>query len=64
MDKHQEFESAITKILELVGEDPQREGLIKTPSRVAKAFEFLTEGYKLDPKEILEQALFTTSNDR
>ncbi len=58
-----EFEQAIRKMLELAGEDPNREGLIKTPSRVAKAFEFLTEGYKQDPKKILNQALFTTSND-
>lgn len=63
MDKEQEFEQAITKVLELIGEDPQREGLLKTPSRVAKAFDFLTEGYSQDPKEILSQALFSTSND-
>ena len=63
MEKNQEFENAVTKILELVGEAPQREGLLKTPQRVAKAFGFLTEGYSQDPKKILEQALFTTSND-
>jgi GTP cyclohydrolase I len=63
MNKMAEFENAITKVLELVGEDPNREGLIKTPSRVAKAWDFLTEGYQQDPEEILNQALFTTSND-
>ena len=63
MKRQEEFEEAITKVLELIGEDPQREGLIKTPARVAKAFDFLTEGYHQDPKEILSQALFTTSND-
>ncbi len=63
MNKEAEFEQAVTKILELLGEDPEREGLVKTPSRVAKALKFLTEGYAQDPKEILNQALFTTSND-
>ncbi|SFV64076.1 GTP cyclohydrolase I type 1 [hydrothermal vent metagenome] len=63
MNNNQEFEQTITKILELLGEDPKREGLIKTPSRVAKALQFLTEGYHQDPKEILNQALFTSSND-
>ena len=63
MKKQEEFEGAITKVLELLGEDPQREGLLKTPSRVAKAWEFLTEGYHEDPEAILNKALFTSSND-
>ena len=63
MNKEEEFEHAITKVLELLGEDPKREGLLKTPSRVVKALQFLTSGYDEDPKEILNQALFTTSND-
>ena len=57
------IEEAVRTILENLGEDPQREGLLKTPHRVAKAFEFLTEGYHKDPREILEKALFTSSND-
>ena len=63
MNKEEEFEQAVTKVLELLGEDPKREGLLKTPTRVAKALKFLTEGYDQDPKEILNQALFSTSND-
>lgn len=63
MKKQEEFESAVSKMLELLGEDPKREGLLKTPSRVAKAWGFLTEGYNEDPETILNQALFTSSND-
>ena len=63
MNNQEEFEGAVTKVLELLGEDPKREGLLKTPSRVAKAWGFLTEGYNEDPKAILNQALFTSSND-
>jgi len=57
------IEKAVKKILINIGEDPNREGLLKTPHRVAKSFEFLTKGYKQDPKEILNKALFTTTND-
>ena len=57
------IEGAVRTILENLGEDPDREGLLKTPHRVAKALEFLTEGYHKDPKEILQKALFTSSND-
>ncbi len=46
------------KVLEQLGEDPEREGLVKTPERVAKAMQFLTHGYDLDPAEILKKAMF------
>ncbi len=45
-------------ILLNVGEDPQREGLLKTPMRASKALDFLTHGYRQDPRKILESALF------
>ena len=47
-----------TAILELLGEDPQREGLLKTPFRMAKSMQYLTHGYQLDPMEILLSAKF------
>ena len=46
------------KVLELIGEDPTREGLEKTPERVAKAMQYLTHGYDLNPYEILKSAMF------
>lgn len=45
-------------ILQAVGEEPEREGLLKTPERVAKAYQFLCQGYAMDPRAILESALF------
>lgn len=48
----------IRQILELIGEDPQREGLVKTPERVAKSLQFLTKGYSQNGFEIIQSALF------
>jgi GTP cyclohydrolase IA len=47
-----------TKVLGLLGEDPQREGLLKTPERLAKAMQFLTQGYQTDAHAILNSAKF------
>lgn len=46
------------EVLSLIGEDPTREGLIDTPKRVAKAMQFFTHGYDLNPEEILRSAMF------
>ncbi len=46
-------------IIQAIGEDPEREGLLKTPERMAKAMQFLTQGYEMDAKAILESAKFS-----
>lgn len=48
----------ISQILGLLGEDINREGLLKTPERVAKAMQFMTYGYKIDPSDVLRSAIF------
>jgi GTP cyclohydrolase IA len=52
---------AVKTILENVGEKPNREGLLKTPERVAKAFSYLTQGYEQDAAEVLRSAMFNES---
>src|SRR5690348_2113575 len=46
------------EVLRLIGEDPEREGLLKTPERIAKAMQYLTQGYHIDAKMILNSAKF------
>ncbi|MGI8509239.1 MAG: GTP cyclohydrolase I FolE [Gemmatimonadaceae bacterium] len=58
-----EFESLVRRMLELLGEDPDREGLLKTPQRVANALTWLTRGYDMKPKEVVGDALFAESHD-
>jgi GTP cyclohydrolase I len=53
------LELPVAQILELLGEDTKREGLVKTPARVARALRFMTKGYAEDPKEVINGALFT-----
>ena len=54
---------AYREVLETCGEDPQREGLLKTPERAAKAMAVLTSGMDVDPSKILQSALFHEPND-
>jgi GTP cyclohydrolase IA len=57
------FEELMREILVRLGEDPNREGLLNTPSRVHNAFKFLSKGYNEDPEALLKNALFTVSYD-
>ena len=54
-----ELAAHVKAILELLGEDPEREGLLKTPERVAKAWQFLTQGYEQNGETIVRSAVFT-----
>ncbi len=53
------IEDSVRDILVALGEDPDREGLVKTPERVARSYEFLASGYQQDPHEVIGDALFT-----
>ena len=57
-DATKELSKHYEKILQIIGENPEREGLNKTPERVAKALQFLLQGYEMDPVKILQSAMF------
>ena len=57
------IEKLVRQILIELGEDPDREGLLKTPKRVAESFKFLTHGYHSDPQKLINGATFTQKTD-
>jgi GTP cyclohydrolase I len=63
LPEQDELVSLISRQLQLLGEDPQRPGLVDTPSRVARALRFLTEGYDVDPISVIGEAIFRQEYD-
>jgi GTP cyclohydrolase IA len=59
----EELQKAVQRVIEIMGDDPKRDGLKKTPKRVAESWEFLTKGYGQDPKVVLNSALFDSDSD-
>ncbi|HVT36038.1 MAG TPA: GTP cyclohydrolase I FolE [Nevskiaceae bacterium] len=57
------MEEHFRAIIEAIGENPEREGLLRTPQRAARALEFLTQGYEMDVAEIVNGAIFESAND-
>jgi len=60
---NKEFEKLIRRELEILGEDPEREGLLKTPQRVANSMTFLTEGYSSSAEEVVGKGVFKEEHD-
>ncbi len=60
---HDRIETAMVNVLEAVGEDPSREGLLKTPNRVARMYDELLSGYRTDPAKLINGALFDVDYD-
>nr|MBC8505142.1 GTP cyclohydrolase I [Chloroflexota bacterium] len=61
--QHNNIEIAVDTILRNIGEDPSREGLLKTPNRVARMFDELTAGYHIDPVKLINGAIFSVDYD-
>ena len=61
--ENKEFEELVRRELELIGEDPQREGLLRTPARVARALAFLTQGYCSTAEEVVANGIFKEEHD-
>lgn len=60
---HPEIEAAVHTILTSIGEDPEREGLRRTPRRVARMYDELTAGYRIDPEALINEAIFRVDYD-
>jgi GTP cyclohydrolase I len=58
-----ELEANVREMLALIGEDPERDGLLNTPSRVARSWAFLTAGYNIDPRAVVGDAMFEADYD-
>src|ERR1700676_1497465 len=59
----EKIEHLVRQLLIEIGEDPQREGLVNTPKRVAAAYQFLTSGYRVDPQRLINGAVFTQATN-
>jgi len=57
------FEDLVTEMIVRIGEDPEREGLLRTPERVAKSYEFLTQGYRQEIEKVVNGAIFEDRGD-
>ncbi len=64
VDKSESLAGLVRRMLELIGEDPDRDGLLHTPERFEKALRFLTSGYHQDPGKLLNGAMFTVCYDQ
>jgi GTP cyclohydrolase I len=62
-DTNREFEALVRRELELLGEDPDREGLLRTPARVARSLKWMTQGYGSSAKEVVGNGIFKEEHD-